>query len=487
MKKLLLLFFLVHLSIQSALAGTIIVTNTLSNSVTLLDDRTLKPIKEIPVGYMPHEVIVSPNHQLALISNFGDLLSIIPGNSISVMDIANARILQTITLPAKSQPHGIDFINDSQALITAQGIQSLLLIDITKNKVIKTLPLPGAGAHMVKIDLEKRYAYVANSISGTVCKIDLKTFATIADVKIGKEAEGLALTPQEDLLFVTNRVDNQVAVIRTKDLSVVKYIQTDKGPIRVKIFNQGQSAVVINTLSGTAQTIDIASLSIKQTFKTASSFHLLPVPSNLFIADDQHTAFITNLFAGNIAIIDLSNGTILNTFKSGLLPDGISISSETATHHDDANSFEFSSGPIEINAPIESVWEIVKNVNDYNKLSKGAITAEIDGPIAPGKKIKLSLYKDKIVGKIIPTSSETVSLVDENRKILAWIRKLPDGHYTERYQLLEKVSDHQTRSFIVLRIPGIVGSITKTTLGQLINNAFQELNFGIKSKAEHDA
>lgn len=104
--------------------------------------------------------------------------------------------------------------------------------------------------------------------------------------------------------------------------------------------------------------------------------------------------------------------------------------------------------------------------------------------MAPGKIINLILYKDQPIGKLIPQSNETITVVDDDQKIVAWIRKLADGEYTERYQQLEKLSDNVTRSSIVLYIPGPIGILTKKIMGNLIDNAFIALNEGIKTESE---
>lgn len=478
-------FLATFIGSKQVMAGTVIVTNVLSNSVTLFDETTMVPVKEVKVGYMPHEVIVTPDGKTALISNFGDLFNVIKGHSVTSIDVASAQVLQTIELPKKSRPHGLALISDTEALVTAQGIQSLLVIDYVTGKITKTIALPGAGAHMVLVDAEKRFAYVANTDSGTVCKINLMNFAVVGEVKIGKETEGLALTNEEDLLLVTDRKDNEVAVIRTKDLSLQKKIQTASGPVRVVMFDHGLSALVTNTVSGNAQVIDIASLAINKTFNTTLSHSPLPVPINIAVREDQKTAYITNSFAGNITLVDLIKGDVLNTFKGGHMPDGIAISQVISINTKGSASDEtFNAGPIDINANIHDVWRIVKNVEDYNRISHGAITAHVDGQIASGKIIALELYKDTCTGKFIPKSKELVTVVDDDRKMLAWVRELPDGEYTERYQLLEKISETKTRSSIVLRIPGPIGKLTKLTLGKVINHALQDLNDGIKAEAE---
>lgn len=320
--------------LDHATAATILAANVGSNTVSLIDEDTLHPRAELPVGFKPHEVSVTPNGKQALVSNFGTLGGRVPGQSLTLIDIENAKVLTTIQLPDGSRPHGIYFLNDEIALITAQGSQALYVVNVTTGKIKKTIQLPSAGAHMVTSDAEQRYAYIAAE-SGHVCKIDLRNYSVMGDVKIGQEAEGITLTSDEELLLVTNRKDSEVAVIRAKNLMILKKIQTALGPVRVAIFNRGQSAIVTNSESGNAQIIDLASFTITKTFKTTLSHSevngkkiggMVPAPNSIVIREDQMSAYITNLYAGNITLVDLANGTIEQTFEAGIEPDGLAVS-----------------------------------------------------------------------------------------------------------------------------------------------------------------
>lgn len=324
-----LVFFLI--SLQKAVAATILVVNTTSNTVTLLDETTLNPVNELQVGYRPHEVSVTPNGKFALVTNFGDLLNIIAGSTLTVIDIANAKIVKTIQLPKRSRPHGMKFLSDSEVLVTAQGIQSLLLVNIETDMVLKTLSLPGAGAHTVTVDAEHRYAYVPNKVSGTLTKVDLKSWSVVGETKIGKQSEGVTLTPDENLALVTDSLDHYVAVIRAKDLVVLKTIPTGSGPVRITMADGGKSAIVINSISGTAEIIDLASFSVNKSFPSTISDVLLFAPANVIVRDDQTTAYISNFLANNIALVDFKQGVVLKIFKTASQPNGLAISPITAT------------------------------------------------------------------------------------------------------------------------------------------------------------
>lgn len=330
----LFLTLLTIILLKPVLAGTLLVASTTCSKVDLIDEKKLTHIKQVHVGYMPHEVNVSPNGKIALVSNWGDLLNIIAGHSLSVIDIAKGEVIRTIELPKRSRPHGLTFLSDSEALVTAEGIQSLLHVNVETGQVIKTLPLPGKGVHMVIVDNNQHFAYLSNTESGTMTKVNLQTWQVISETKVGKQSEGITFTPDQNYILNTNSKDHFVAVIRAKDGVVIKTIPTNKGPVRVVVANHGNSAVISNSISGTVQILDLATLSMVQQFQSTKSHALLFAPSNIVVRDNQTTAYVTNFLASNVSLIDLHDSKVLKTIKTDLQPNGIAFSPvEVTTSH----------------------------------------------------------------------------------------------------------------------------------------------------------
>lgn len=138
----------------------------------------------------------------------------------------------------------------------------------------------------------------------------------------------------------------------------------------------------------------------------------------------------------------------------------------------------FSTPPVDINAPIETVWKLVKDVDHYRLFSGGTIKAYVDGLLLAGKTITLKL-------KDIPRSDETITVVDDEQKILGWERNFCNKVRTERYHILEPLSENQTRSYIALKIPaGFIGFFSNFLYKKTITQAFKNLNEGIKKEAE---
>lgn len=149
------------------------------------------------------------------------------------------------------------------------------------------------------------------------------------------------------------------------------------------------------------------------------------------------------------------------------------------------SGYTFFTNPLNIHAPIETVWDVVVDIPNYKEISEGAVDAHLDGPIEEGTAIHLDLYPDEWRGKLIPQSHETISIVNADEKVIGWERKIPFTEKpTERYQVLEKVSPKETRSYIGLKIHGYAGFFTNVLMDNTVVSSFTDLNNGIKKEAE---
>lgn len=142
----------------------------------------------------------------------------------------------------------------------------------------------------------------------------------------------------------------------------------------------------------------------------------------------------------------------------------------------------------DIDADIETTWQVVKNVQHYHTFSNGSVIAqnlELKEGAAIGFDIRVrGLCSDSY----LPHSDEVISVVDDKNKILGWERSVScTAELTERYHLLEQSTDDpkKTRSYIALRIPsGMIGFFSHLLYKKDIKRAFNDLHAGIKQEAE---
>ena len=119
--------------------GNIYVTNSGSNTISVIDGKTNKVVATIPVGASPHGVV-------ALDSPVGGFITIYVTNSgsntISVIDGKTNKVVATI--PVGASPHDIIGSMLGKLYVTNSGSNTISVIDGKTNKVVATIPV---GSH----------------------------------------------------------------------------------------------------------------------------------------------------------------------------------------------------------------------------------------------------------------------------------------------------------------------------------------------------
>ena len=337
---LLVILFLTCVPVASAAdSGTLLVLNKSDNTVSLLDLASKKAVATIPTGVGPHEVAVSPNGKLAVISDYGTQAQ--PGSTLTVIDIPGKKQLRAIDLGAYRRPHGIVWLKGNEVAVTVEGSKALLLVDVSAGQVSGAVPTEQNVSHMVVVSPRLRRAYVANIGSGSVTAIDLKEKKRITDIQTGAGAEGIDISPDAKEVWVANRAANTVSVIDATSLRVTATLDSKDFPIRVKFVPGGKYVLVSNARSGDVAVFDVATkkelrripMQIKATDASSSASRIFgtqfgqsPVPVGILVAPGVSHAFVANTNADIVTVIDLKTWEIVDRLTAGKEPDGLGYS-----------------------------------------------------------------------------------------------------------------------------------------------------------------
>lgn len=174
------------------LHGTLVVLNKGEASVSVFDLGSLTQAARVSVGAGPHEVAVSPDGTMAVVANYGQRE---PGDTLSVIDVAAARVLRTIALRDASgaplqRPHGVRYLDAQRVVVTIETQRAIAIVDISAGRVTRVLPTEQSVSHMVDTGADGRFAFVANIGSGTVTRVDLLGEAPLLHAPTGKGSGG---------------------------------------------------------------------------------------------------------------------------------------------------------------------------------------------------------------------------------------------------------------------------------------------------------
>jgi len=223
--------------------GTLLVANRSGGSVSLIDLPTGIEIARLPIGpVIPHEMAASPDGRWAVTGEYGGGNN--PGRHLVVIDVPAAEIVSRIDLGPDSRPHSVVFLSDSRrVLATMEQSDTLALVDIVEGEVLRTWPTGGRDGHMVRLSPDENRAYVASrGGAGTLSVIWLEEDRPPTVIPTGAGAEGIAVSPDGEEIWVANREAATLSVVSADTLQVVATIA---GPAvnRVEFLPGGQAVI----------------------------------------------------------------------------------------------------------------------------------------------------------------------------------------------------------------------------------------------------
>ncbi|MEK6567073.1 MAG: YncE family protein [Bacteroidota bacterium] len=321
-----------------AQTGTLVVLNKTDNTASLIDCSTKVTRVTIPTGVGPHEVSVSHDGKLAVVSNYGVREK--PGHSLTVIDIPAKKTVKEINLGEYSSPHGVVFFSDGKRVaVTVERSKMLLVVNIESGRVEQAIPTDQEVSHMVALTPDNNRAFVANIGSGSVTAIDLKSGSRVTSVKTGDGAEGIDISPDGKEVWVTNRAANSVTVIQSQNLSVSETLVSKDFPIRTKFTPDGTYALVSNARSGEVALFEVSTRKEIRRLKMELSvvndvdkrlfgnqFGSSPTPIGILVLPTGSHAYIANSNADLVTVIDLKEWKIVDRIKTGKEPDGLGYS-----------------------------------------------------------------------------------------------------------------------------------------------------------------
>jgi YVTN family beta-propeller protein len=283
--------------------GTVLITNQSSDSVSVVNLKTLQTNTNIKVGRSPAEgIAVDTARAIAVVANPGS-------NSVSVIDLKTNQVTKEI--PVGSFPIGVAINTRTGRALVANGqSDSVSVLNLDTLTVIAQIPV-GVRPSGIAIQAEANQAVVADSSSNTVSIIDLTTNAVIGTVPVGQFPRGVAIDAAFNMAVVANANSNDVSVIDLSRRVVVFTTKVETGPTGVASHALTGNVIITNSgvvrgsqnfaAVGTATVLNLGTREIVAT---------IPVGSAAFGVDvdhDHQSAVVANFGSNDITVIRIPN------------------------------------------------------------------------------------------------------------------------------------------------------------------------------------
>lgn len=205
------------------------VSNEDDNLVTVIDIATRQAIKTIPVGVEPEGIATSPDGQWIISTSETT-------NMAHWIDSATLEIKHNTLVDPR--PRAASFTADgTQLWVSSEIANSVTVIDVASKQIINKIhfAIPGVKEETIqpvglKIDPERRFAYVALGPANRVAIINAQTFEVLNYALVGQRVWNLEFSPDHKRLYTTNGVSNDISIIDLTSHKTVKSITVGRYP-----------------------------------------------------------------------------------------------------------------------------------------------------------------------------------------------------------------------------------------------------------------
>jgi YVTN family beta-propeller protein len=281
----------------------------------------------VKTGPVPHEVAVSADGKIAVVTNYGPNQK---GTTLSIIDLDKQKELRfelnNLVGPHGEKfgdligPHGVEFF-DGKFYFTAEGSKKIARYDPKANKVDWVQEIGQERTHMLVISKEGHAIYTANVNSDTVTAVEENRDGgnwKNTNIPVGKGPEGIDLSPDGKEVWAANSVDGTVSIIDTGAKKVVETVNVGtKHSNRLKFTPDGKLVLVSDMGSGFLLVWDA------KTRKEVKRVKLGVSPEGILVEPDGVRAFVSVSGDDKVDVFDLKRLEVQGTIQTGKDPDGL--------------------------------------------------------------------------------------------------------------------------------------------------------------------
>jgi YVTN family beta-propeller protein len=253
--------FSARLGAQPTARSVLLALSKQDHTLSIIDPVALGVVAAVPVGDDPHEVTASADGKLAYVSNYGFGAF----HTLSVVDLAGEKRLDSIDLGALRGPHGLDF-KLGKVWFTAEAAKAIGSYDPGTGKIDWIMGTGQDRTHMVYVFADGKRIVTTNVNAATVTVME-KTEGRaggpppgmqpgppppppggdwkLTVIPVGRGSEGFDVSPDGKEIWVANAQDGTISIIDVAAKKVTATLVADvRGANRLKFTPNGKLVLV---------------------------------------------------------------------------------------------------------------------------------------------------------------------------------------------------------------------------------------------------
>ncbi len=292
------------------------VPNSMSATVDVISQRTLKVVAHFPTGALPQHV--TPSWDLRRLYVDNDL-----GNSLTPIDPRTGRPGTPIPV---EDPYNLYFTpNGRFAIVVAERLQRLDFRRPSSMRLVKSLSVPSCrGVDHMDFSADGRYAYASCEFSGQMIEIDLRTQRLIATLVLrggSSSPQDVKLSPDGRTLYVADQLNGGLWEIDPRRFRLLGFLRTGAGAHGLYPSRDARLMYVSDRAAGAVSVVSFKSRQVVATWK-------LPAPASPDmggVSADGRTLWLSGRYNAVVYAIDTRTGRLRATIPVGSGPHGLCV------------------------------------------------------------------------------------------------------------------------------------------------------------------
>lgn len=292
------------------------VPNSLSNTVDVISQRTMKVVEEFPTGALPQHVTPAWNLKTLYVDN--DL-----GNSLTPIDPRTGHPGRPIQV---EDPYNLYFTpNGKYAIVVAERLQLLDFRQPSTMRLVHSLPVPTCrGVDHMDFSPGGRYAFASCEFSGRMIEVDLDTQRVIRTLVLDRGSsspQDVKISPDGRTLYTADQLNGGLWEINPSTFRVIGFLRTGAGAHGLYPSRNGRDMYVSDRAEGAISVVSF------KTRRVVATWHL-PQPSSPDmggVSADGKTLWLSGRYNAVVYAIDTRTGRLRASIPVGSGPHGLCV------------------------------------------------------------------------------------------------------------------------------------------------------------------
>jgi YVTN family beta-propeller protein len=225
-----------------------------SHDLGVVDAETHRLVKRVKIGGNPYNLAFSPDGRYLFVLDWSSEVS---QDEVIAWDLKQEKIawrVEVSTWPA----HAVSSRDGRRLYVSGETAGDVTVIDTGTGTVVGRIVHGGGDAMGLALSPDEKVLYAAAGENKAILKIDTATLKVTGEIPLPGVVHEATLTLDGKFLYTTLRKVNKVVVIRTADDRIVATIPQRAWPDLVVMEPSGRYALVTNRYADLVTVIDVA-------------------------------------------------------------------------------------------------------------------------------------------------------------------------------------------------------------------------------------